>query len=51
MGHRRRRAPQHGDTGGGRHTEDAVPTEAGRRESLEEALTCAKNQADIAGVC
>ena len=51
MAHRQRRAPQHGDTGGGRHTEDAVPTEADRRESLEEALTCGEHQAGITGVC
>lgn len=50
MAHRQRRAPQHGDTGGGRHTEDAVPTEADRRESLE-ALTCAEHHAGITGVC
>jgi hypothetical protein len=51
MAHRQRRAPQHGDTGGGRHTEDAVPTEADRRESPEEALTCAEHHAGITGVC
>ncbi len=43
-------APQHGDTGGGRHTEDVVPTEADRRESLEEALTCAEHHAGITGL-